>query len=236
MRVEVRCFGGLTDRVGDSRVEVDVDEDATVADLRDALATAHPSIASLLPSVKVAVDLEVAGDDQALAGAHEIALLPPVAGGSDDQPPRVVTGLSAPPIDVDGTIAKVTSPDAGAAAVFLGTVRDHAHDLDDVVRLDYSAYQEMAEHVLARIARELLGDHPAVRGIALVHAIGDLEVGDHTVLVVCTSAHRAEAFDACRDALERVKDRVPVWKREVTRDGAHRWVGLDAPDPAGGAQ
>lgn len=232
MRVEVRCFGGLTEHVGGSRVEVDLRDDATVADLRAVLAAAHPSIASLLPRVKVAVDLEVARDDRRLAGAREIALLPPVAGGSGGTP-RVVTGLQMPPFDVDGTVARVSSPDAGATAVFLGTVRDHASDLDDVVGLDYSAYAEMAERVLAQIAAELLDEHPAVRGVALVHAIGDLEVGDHTVLIVCTSAHRAEAFDACSDALERVKDRVPVWKREITRGGDHRWVGLEPADRSG---
>lgn len=227
MEVEVQLFGGLRDRAGGRRsVTVEVPDDATVATLRERLATDLPELAGLLDRVSVAVDLELAPSDRPLRGADEVALLPPVAGGAT---PQVVTGLRPGPFDVDAVTAEITSPPVGAAVSFLGTVRDHAEDLDGVVRLDYSAYEDMAEKVLADLADELLTAHPAVTGLALLHATGELAVGDHTILVVACAAHRAEAFDACRDALERVKDRVPVWKREVTADGAHRWVGLHAP-------
>jgi MoaE-MoaD fusion protein len=231
-RIEVRLFGGLADRAGTSRTTVEVGDDATVADLRRAVADAHPDLAPLLGRVNVAVDLEVAPADRRLAGASEFALLPPVAGGAgawEEGGVRIVTRLASPPLPVESTVAEVTAPGAGGAVVFLGTVRDHAQDLDDVVGLDYSAYPEMAERVLRAIADELTEDHPEVTGIALVHSVGELDVGDHTILIVCTAAHRGAAFDACRDALERVKERVPVWKRERTADGGARWVGL--PDP-----
>ncbi|WP_052665291.1 molybdenum cofactor biosynthesis protein [Nitriliruptor alkaliphilus] len=232
MELEVRLFGGLWERAGGQRrLTVTVPDDATVADLRAQLAADHPRLAPLLARVNVAVDLEVASDSQLLEGATEVAVLPPVAGGAghDDGHPRVVTGLVAPPFDVDTVLADITSPPVGAAVSFLGTVRDHAPDLDGVVRLDYSAYPEMAEKVLADIAGELVAEHPDVRGLALLHATGELAVGDHTILVAACAAHRAAAFDACRDGLERVKDRVPIWKREVTTDGEHRWVGLTPP-------
>jgi MoaE-MoaD fusion protein len=237
VEVEVRLFGGLWERVGGQRtVTVQLGDDATVADLRAQLAADHPALADLLARVNVAVDLEVARPTQPLAGAREVAVLPPVAGGAgaDDppraaDPPHVVTGLAPQPFDVDATLARITSPAVGGAVSFLGTVRDHAEDLDEVVRLDYSAYPEMAEKVLADIADELLAAHPEVRGLALLHATGELAVGDHTILVAACAAHRSAAFDACRDGLERVKDRVPIWKREVTADGAHRWVGLPPP-------
>jgi MoaE-MoaD fusion protein len=233
VELEVRLFGGLWERTGGQRrVTVTVPEDATVAELRAQLAADHPGLADLLPRVKVAVDLEVAPDTLRLEGATEVAVLPPVAGGAGDEPPRVVTGLTAPPFDVDEVLDAIGSPAVGAAVSFLGTVRDHAPDLDGVVRLDYSAYPEMAEKVLADIATELVEAYPDVRGLALLHATGELAVGDHTILVAACAAHRAVAFDACRDGLERVKDRVPVWKREVTGDGEHRWVGL-TPPPAG---
>ncbi|MEX0592769.1 MAG: molybdenum cofactor biosynthesis protein MoaE, partial [Nitriliruptoraceae bacterium] len=106
------------------------------------------------------------------------------------------------------------------------TVRDHAPDLGDVVGLEYSAYPAMAERELMTIADDIAQQHSAITGIALVHAVGDLAVGDHTILVACVSPHRAQAFDACRDALEEVKRRAPIWKRERTRDGMSRWVGL----------
>lgn len=228
MDIEVRLFGGLWERAGGQRrVRISLPEDATVADLRARLAADYPAIAPLLPRVNVAVDLEVAPDERALTGASEVAVLPPVAGGAAGA--KVVTGLRTPPFDVADVTAQITSSPVGATVSFLGTVRDHAGDLEGVVRLEYSAYEEMAERVLAEIADELVADHPEVRGLALLHATGELAVGDQTILVVACAAHRGAAFDACRDALERVKDRVPVWKREVTADGAHRWVGLTPP-------
>ena len=233
MQVEVRMFGGLTERAGANRIHVDLPEAATVGDLRVALAEQHERLAPLLPRVKVAVDLEVVDDEVTVTQDSEVALLPPVAGGADDTDrpgqARIHTGLSEPPLDLDGALATISGPEVGATAVFLGTVRDHAPDLDGVVGLDYSTYPEMAEKVLADIAVEIEGDHPEVTGIALVHAVGELDVADHTILIACAAAHRGPAFDACRDALERVKDRAPVWKRERTADGAHRWV--DLPDP-----
>jgi MoaE-MoaD fusion protein len=230
VRVDVRLFGGLAERVGSSRVAVDLPADATVADVRSAVAGAHPSLAPLVARSGVAVDLEVRSDEHPVGTGAEVALLPPVAGGSDASGVRALTGLREPPLDVEGALAAIAHPAAGGTAVFLGTVRDHAADLDGVVRLDYSAYPQMAEQVLARLASEVVADHPAVRGIALLHATGELEVGAHTVLIACAAPHRDQAFDACRDALERVKAHVPVWKRELTADGTHRWVGL--PDPA----
>jgi MoaE-MoaD fusion protein len=238
VELEVRLFGGLAERAGGHRrVTVALADDATVADLRRQLAADHPSLASLLPRVNVAVDLEVARDERSLAGAREVAVLPPVAGGaaSADEPtggPRVVTGLVEAPFEVDAVLADLVSPPVGAVVSFLGTVRDHAPDLEGVIRLDYSAYPEMAEKVLADIAAELVAEHPEVHGLALLHATGELAVGDHTILVAACAAHRAAAFDACRDGLERVKDRVPIWKREVTADGEHRWVGLTPPPDA----
>jgi MoaE-MoaD fusion protein len=231
VQVEVRMFGGLTERAGGNRVEVELPASATVADLRRALADQHEALAPLLPRVKVAVDLEVADDEVAVTPSSELALLPPVAGGSDDvnHRARIHTGLREPPLDLAAALAVITGPEVGGTAIFLGTVRDHAADLDEVVGLDYSAYPEMAEKVLADIATEIEHDHPEVTGIALVHALGELDVQDHTILIACAAAHRGPAFDACRDALERVKDRTPVWKRERTMDGDHRWVGL--PDP-----
>ena len=232
MDLDVRLFGGLAERVGAARVHVEVADGATVGDLRRHLASAHPPLADALPRTKVAVDLEVADDDQVLRPDAEVALLPPVAGGGHDVTTRddgrrVMTGLAAPPFDIDAVVAALTGPEVGAAVSFLGTVRDHAPDLDHpVVRLDYTAYTEMADRVLANIADEVLAAHGEVTGIALLHAVGELTVGEHTILVACVSAHREAAFAACRDALEWAKDRVPVWKREVGPEGTSRWVGL----------
>ena len=231
MDVQVRLFGGLWERAGGQRVvPVTLPDGATVAELRTQLAADHPALAPLLSRVNVAVDLEVAPDTAQLRDGAEVAVLPPVAGGAGRaDPPTVVTGLRAPPFDVAAITAAITSPPVGATVSFLGTVRDHAPDLDGVVRLDYSAYEAMADKVLADVAEEVLAAHPAVTGLALLHATGELAVGEHTILVVACAAHREDAFAACRLGLEEVKDRAPVWKREVTADGAHRWVGLTPP-------
>ncbi len=236
MRIDVRTFGGLAERIGLTSLPVELPERATVADLRQLLADAYPELAPLLPKVAVAVDLEVAGDATPLDPSCEVALLPPVAGGvgaTEDTAsgPVTLTGLVRGGFDVDGVLGRIGTPDSGAIVSFLGTVRDHAVDLDDVVRLDYSAYEDMAELELTRIATEIRARHPHVRGLAMLHALGELDIGAHTILIAVTAAHRAEAFEACRDALETVKERLPVFKREVRADGSHRWVGLgpDAP-------
>ena len=240
MRLEVRTFGGLAERAGLATLVVELPDDADVALLRRAVAAQHPELAPLMPRVAVSVDLELADDATPLSADQEVALLPPVAGGAggsgdgeddgDGVASRTVTGLVRGPLDVDGTLARIGAPEVGAVVSFLGTVRDHGDDgLTDVVLLEYSAYEPMAERELATIADEIRCAHPEVRGLALLHALGPLPVGAHTILIAASSPHRAEAFAACSAALEAVKERVPVFKREVTADGAHRWVGL--PDP-----
>lgn len=236
MRVTVRVFGGLVEAAGRARLDVEVADGARVEDLLGAVSAGHPRLAPLLPTVNVAVDLEVVPRSTVLSDASEVALLPPVAGGAGDPRdgtrPIIVTGLQEPPFDIAATLSAVSAASVGGTATFVGTVRDHAPDLDDIVELEYSAYTEMAEKVLDDLARAVADDHPTVSGIALLHAVGRLPVGAQTVLIVCAAAHRQAAFDACRDALERVKAHLPIWKREITADGAHRWVGLTPSQPS----
>ncbi len=142
--------------------------------------------------------------------------------------PRTIIDVREPPLPVAEVLDALADPGAGGHVVFLGTVRDHSAASGSVAQLAYSAYEEMAREVLAAIARELATTWPALRGIALVHSVGALEVGDHTVLVVTSAAHREDAYAANRRALEELKARVPVWKHERDAQGAARWVGLDA--------
>ncbi|MEX0868909.1 MAG: molybdenum cofactor biosynthesis protein MoaE, partial [Nitriliruptoraceae bacterium] len=200
MQIEVRLFGGLVEAAGRGRVEVEVELPATPRQLTRAIAKQYPALAILVDRVRVAVDLEVADADTAIWASSEVALLPPVAGGSGLPPVEdvdgvsILTGLLAPPLPVREALAAVTTADVGATVSFLGSVRDHAADLDGVVELDYSAYEPMAQRELAQIARELCVAHPQVRGIVLLHALGELAVGDDTILVACTAAHRKPAF------------------------------------------
>jgi molybdopterin synthase catalytic subunit len=147
----------------------------------------------------------------------EIALLPPVAGGQA----RITVALVEHP-SVEEALAAVASTEAGGSVAFVGSVRS---DGGAVERLAYSAYGEMAEKVMSDIAQEAATKWP-LEGVAILHALGDLDVGDRTVVVACSAPHRGEAFEACRYAIDEVKRRVPIWKKE-SGPGGERWVGLE---------
>jgi molybdopterin synthase catalytic subunit len=140
-----------------------------------------------------------------------------------------VTYLTESPLDAARLIATVLSPDRGGIASFVGVVRSQ-HQGRAVLRLEYSAYPEMAEAECGRIVSEAEARWP-VR-VALEHRLGTLEVGDAAVVVVAAGAHRDEAFEACRHVIEELKRRVPIWKREYFADGGLEWVNA-ARDQAG---
>lgn len=227
--MKVRLFGGLADHAGSSSVDCDLPPDATAGDVRAAVGDSYPRTVPWLDRVKIAVNHEVVADDAPVTAGDEVALLPPVAGGATDQNgmSTMISGLREPPLPVDETLAAIAAPTTGATVSFLGTVRDHSDATDEVVRLDYSAYDEMADKVMGEIVGEVTDRWPQVTGVAILHAVGELDVGAHTILVACSAPHRAEAFEACRHALEQTKGRVPIWKREHSPDGSARWVGFD---------
>jgi MoaE-MoaD fusion protein len=176
----------------------------------------------LLPRVQLAVNRAVAPETQALADGDEVAFLPPVAGGAAPAPIRI----SPDPVTIDDAIAAVAGGDAGAVVTFAGIVRRRGHHLPDVVRLEYEAYREMAEAVLGEIAEEIAREWPGVR-VAIHHRTGALAVGDTAVAIAAAAMHRAPAFEACRAAIDRLKLRAPIWKKEIGESG-EAWVGLGA--------
>jgi molybdopterin synthase catalytic subunit len=130
--------------------------------------------------------------------------------------------LTDHPIDTGALIARVARPSDGAYVLFEGVVRDH-HDGKAVESIFYDAYRPMAEKEIERIVREVEGDQPGV-AIAVVHRLGFLRVGDASIAIVCASPHRAEAFVACRAMIDRIKETVPIWKKE-RGPGGEEWVG-----------
>lgn len=220
MKIQLLAFASAADLLGAEQLVLELEPGATVAQLRALLASRHPALEPLWPRLAVAVDGELAAPETPLADGIEVALLPPVSGGSGDcdaPGSHLVDG----PIDVAAVVDAVTHPSCGAVLLFLGNVRDH-HAGRKVAHITYSAYRRMAEDRLARISRELAAGSAQLR-VALVHRLGDIPVGEASVAIATASPHRAEAYDASRTALERIKAEVPIWKREHYADGEVAW-------------
>lgn len=215
MRIRLLAFASAGDALGTTETDLELPDGSRVADLRARLERDHPGLEPLWPRLAVAVDGRIAGPDEPLADGAEVALLPPVSGG------KPLAELVDGPIDVNRVAREVENPGCGAVVLFLGTVRDH-HAGRKVERLTYSAYRRMAEDALARIVSELEAAHPGLRA-AIVHRLGDVPVGEPSVVIAIASAHRAAAYDASRAALERLKAEVPIWKREHYADGEVVW-------------
>ena len=207
MRVTVRLFAGLRELAGHSRLEL---EDVTsVADVWPRLGLGDEPAGLLY-----AVNREYVSTDAELADGDEVALIPPVSGGS--------FRLSAEALDVAAVLREVESPDAGAIASFVGTVRRRSRDRD-VLHLDYEAYEEMAEEMLARLGAELTERH-GLTAVAIHHRLGRVEIGEPSVVIAVSAPHRAAALDACREAIETLKSSIPLWKKEAY-EGGEEWVG-----------
>jgi molybdopterin synthase catalytic subunit len=215
MRVTVQLFGSLREAAGTRVLDLDLPQGAKVEDLRAALAIRLPAAARLGARVAVAVNREVAAPGTVLAEGDEVALLPPVSGGVGR------CTLSDAPLDVDRVVDRVAGPDAGGIVTFVGRVRDRARGRV-IERLEYEAYPGMAERELEKITSEAAERWPGVR-VAAAHRTGVLGIGEIAVVVVAAAAHRGEAFEACRFTIDALKERVPIWKKEVATDGAY-WV------------
>ena len=215
-------FATALDAVGSAETEHELPEGSTVADLVERLSAEFPALEALWPRLAVAVDGEVSADRGApLHDGAEVALLPPVSGGSCGAP---ASRLRDGAIDADtasAVRALVEDAGKGAVVVFVGNVRN-SFGGRPVDRITYSAYPAMAERRLERIVRELEAAEAGTR-VEIVHGLGTLEVGDASVVIATASAHRAQAYDTNRLALERLKAEVPIWKREHYRDGESAW-------------
>ena len=159
-----------------------------------------------------AVNQEYVTEDHILTDGDEVAFIPPLAGGADD--PRVT--LSPHPIDMQVLVEQVMGPSRGGLVTFTGTVRDNFEGRP-VIHLNYEAYDEMALREMSRLCDEIEAGWPGV-AVAMAHRIGRLEIGDAAVHIAVAGGHRAESFTACRHAIDRLKERVPIFKKEVYED------------------
>jgi len=215
VRVVVKLFGAVREAVGEKELSVALPEGALVSDLLALLARDHAVIDRYGGRLATSVNLEVAARETVLRDGDEVALLPPVAGGS------ARCWLSDRPLDTGAVTARVAGPGMGGIVVFAGAVRDQARGRE-IRHLEYEAYPGMAEREMERIADEAAGRWPGAR-VAIAHRTGHLEIGELAVVVAAAAPHRAEAFAACRFAIDALKERVPIWKKEFAADGEY-WV------------
>ena len=225
MRLTVRLFAVLRERAGSDALDLELPDGATVADLKVAAAESCPDLGDLAHVAGV-VGTEYARDDRTLVDGDEVALLPPVSGGAPDYGAGVFE-LSGDPLDVAELNARVGDPSCGAVVTFTGVTRESNRG-QDVVRLDYEAFDAMAGPEMARIyddcrARFADADERRLRMLC-VHRTGTVGVGEPSVVIAVASPHRDAAFQAARFLIDTLKERLPVWKREVYGDG-HHWIG-----------
>jgi molybdopterin synthase catalytic subunit/molybdopterin converting factor small subunit len=218
MKIRLLAFASAGDALGTTEAELELPEGSRVADLRERLNRDYPKLAPLWPRLAIAVDGRIASPDTLLEDDVEVALLPPVSGGTEEPfRAELVDG----PIDTAKATAAVSGPGRGAVVIFLGTVRDH-HAGRPVEKLTYSAYRTMALEGLRKIAADLEATAPDLRA-AIIHRLGEVPVGEASVVIAIGSPHRAAAYEASRTALERLKAEIPIWKREHYADGEVAW-------------
>lgn len=226
MQVKVLLFATLKDIAGQSKLTLSLtDERPTVADVRRALIVQHPKMQANVEAAIAAVNEEYAQNEDPVKDGDTLAFFPPVSGGEHNYPE--IYRLADGPIDHDQIIAAITVPETGAVCVFSGMVRGKTRKDSGVLeteRLEYEAYEPMAVAKMKQVAAEIRERWPLVQGIAMIQRIGVLEVGQNTVLIACSSGHRDEGcFEAARYGIDRLKEIVPVWKKEVGADGS-AWV------------
>ena len=215
MRVRVLLFAGLREAVGKKEFFLELKDDSSLKELLAEIQEEIPVLDRYRGRLVVAVNQRRSPEETLLQEGDEVALLPPISGGSER------TWLQAEPLSLDALYAEVRSPDRGGLVSFLGVVRNHSRG-SQIDHLEYEAYAPMAELEMRNIAREITERWPEVR-IAMSHRVGRLEVGDPAVMIVAAAPHRAEAFEACRFAIDTLKETVPIWKKEFGEDGA-TWV------------
>jgi molybdopterin synthase catalytic subunit len=224
MVLQVRLFAVLRERAGRDSLEIEVPEGATVAEALRALGEESEPLATALAAMPVvmAVNRAYVDTDATLSAGDELALIPPVSGGAESptgdgaaEAPRPHVRVTAEPLSADRLNQLVATDHTGAIVTFQGTTRD-------VERLDYEAYQPMAEEKIAAILADVLDRHK-IEGAAAEHRIGAVPRGEPSVVVAIAAAHRGPAFAAAREAIDRIKAEAPIWKREVEA-GRAEWV------------
>jgi len=221
VRVRVRFFARYREAAGRERIEIDLPEGGTVESAWSAVAERHPELAAFRPFTLFAVGHDYVQPDHELVAGDELCLFPPVSGGASEDVFRVVDE----PLSPDAIAAEVDHPGAGGIVIFSGVVRNETAGRP-VKFLEYEAHAPMAAAKMREIGAAIRARWPSVKRVAMLHRVGRLEIGESSVLIAVSAAHRQEAFDACKYAIDTLKRTVPVWKKEHFEDG-EVWVGRE---------
>lgn len=229
MKAKVRFFARLAEIAGTRETEVELGEGLSAGDAFRLLCQRFPELAGHADSLMYAVNAEYVPPDHPLQAGDELALIPPVSGGSHarPEPGEGLFEVTAEPLDPQRLVDHVRKDESGAVAVFLGVVRDNNLGRR-VLYLEYDAYPEMATRVMRRIAAEATERWP-LSDVAMQHRTGRLEIGDTSLLIAVSSPHREEAFEACHHLVDRFKKVVPIWKKEVW-EGGEVWIEGEQPE------
>jgi molybdopterin converting factor subunit 1 len=214
MKVNVLFFGLTHDLTGFAQELVDLPEGESLDGLWRRYQSRFPRLSGVADSLLIAVNQEIAPRSARLHDGDEVAFLPPVSGGAGDD----IFRITRDPISASDLARRLCASEDGAVVIFEGVVRNHSHGRATLY-LEYEAYEPMAVHKMEEIGREAKEKFP-IDGLGIVHRLGRLEIGETSVVIVVTSAHRRAAFEACQYAIDRLKQVVPIWKKEYFADGA----------------
>jgi molybdopterin synthase catalytic subunit len=229
LRIQIELVGRAAVDADARSIQVVVPAGATAADACEQLMAERPALVWLRRVARAAVNRTYVSWDHPLADGDEVAFIPPVSGGSATGVGCLVAEVTDAPLDVEALARRVARPDAGAITTFAGVVRNHARGRR-VIYLEYDAYRPMAESEMRKIADEAAARWECC--VAVQHRLGRLEIGEASVAVAVSSAHRAAAFDACRYVIDTLKETVPIWKKEVW-EGGEVWIEGEGEAPAG---
>lgn len=227
MQVRVLYLGMLRDIAGRDHEVVTLAEGSRLGDLYTELEQRFPKLGGFRNSIALALNHEYSGPSAELHNNDEVALIPPVSGGSTDEDSTAETPIPLiseharmvnEPIKTAAILAAIKHPEDGAVVVFDGIVRNHSRGRRTLY-LDYSAYETMALRQMEQLAQQALANY-AIRDVRLVHRLGRLQIGEDSVYIAVASAHRAAAFEACRWLIDTLKKTVPIFKKEYFEDGA----------------
>jgi molybdopterin converting factor subunit 1 len=229
MKITMRYFALWREELGQEEEMREVAPGTTVATLIDGIVADRPRLAALRRATMFMLNQEYVAPGQTLSEGDEVAVIPPVSGGSSDGEGRLFRVVETP-LDVTEVIRVVEDSGMGAIVSFTGTVRDNSLG-KAVSGLTYEAYPAAAEKMLARVADEI-AEKWGLRRVAIIHRIGYLPPGEASVVIAVAAPHRHEAFEACEYVIVRLKEIVPIWKKEFYADGAV-WIGSEADYPRG---